>query len=325
MPRRPQTSRCSSLPTPCVHPSGGRLPDCIHGCADTSWQQREAEWARLQLVGHDTHMRPRCRPDMRLTRSATRSFPRVFGIGLPHTGTSTLHALLVLMGCCFATHNWPSGFGSRSSLDFERRCASPINASISAECNAEVRDTFLTWQCASDNPWVKRWRLLAAAAPPGTRFILTRVPSALHYGISRTLAATWSVRQARERIVDGWAPGNIIDTRIVRHARTYAEHVAAVRRTLGLSPWYAEVCWACGDNATTLMRKVRVRSRAVHGGRSDFPPTPFLKASNVERHQLASALRSRMLGRGVCMPGGNRALGVGHAAAHAHGEWLCSA
>ena len=115
--------RCGSLPSPCVHPSSGRLPVCTTSCGPSTWANREREWTALRLPGHASHMMPRCRPPPELVAEASASFPRVIGVGLPHTGTTTLHTLLLLQGCCESAALDPS-----TSV---AHCASPPLCSLS--------------------------------------------------------------------------------------------------------------------------------------------------------------------------------------------------
>ena len=255
---------------------------------------REHDWAALRLPGHATHMMPRCRPPPELVAEAAASFPRVIGIGLPHTGTTTLHTLLLLQGCCFAVHNHPSGFSSRQATAFERRCGVGGNPYNMTDCDAELIAEARHWQCITDNPWAMRWELLVANAPLGTRFVLTTFPSALHYGVSRALASMGVNRMMK------WSPGSEQDDLIRSHAVAYANHVRRVRWRLRGMPTFLEVCWPCGDNASSLL-SVLPRSAASDAS-ATLLPMPTRKMAG-ERRQRAAAILRRKISQTVCNAG----------------------
>ena len=283
---------------------------------------------KILRPGHEAmHGMPRCRGTPELVREALHSFPRVLGIGLPHTGTTTLHDLLLTLGCCFASHNHPMGFGSVESQRLQRLCTT--NGS-SATCTAALLQEIESWQCVSDNPWAQHWRLLAENAPPRTRFVLTRFADPLQYGISRALAGM-SERRVREGALLAWAPSSKLDGLIRGHARAYRQHVVAVRAALGSSQWFAEVCWVCGDNASDVIERLQLPSpawdaasnslaRATRASRHQssasagqgLPELPAWKSSGAERHRVAKLLRERILTTGAaCAPGDERT------------AWLC--
>lgn len=248
---------------------------------------------------------PRCRGSPALVTDAARSFPRVLGVGLPHTGTTTLHSLLLLLGCCFATHNVPAGFNSRAAQTlYGRQCAN----TSSPECASALEREFESWQCLSDNPWAMQWQSLSSHAPAGTRIVLTRFVDPLAYGISRLLGAA-SERRAREWALS-WAPGSRADAILRSHARTYYEHVAAVRSASRRSAWrneYTELCWGCGDNASTLVAKLRLPATAWAAAsdgaatpNQPLPETPTLKQSSDTRRRLGRGLRERLERAGAC-------------------------
>ena len=255
---------------------------------------------------------PRCRGSSALVLESVRAtFPRVLGVGLPHSGTTTLHSLLVMLGCCFATHNHPSGFGSKEAQSLFQLCGSSGTGNSSA-CVSALLAEASAWQCLTDNPWASHWKLLAASAPPKTRFVLTRFIDPLQYGISRVLGGM-PLRRGREWALMTWAPGSKVDTMIREHAWHYASHVRAVRASLGHSKWYAEICWHCGDNASTLIRKLRIppgawRADTTAEGSVDLPDTPAHKSSGDEKHRLAQELRERVV----------------HVCADKSSEWLCA-
>lgn len=215
---------------------------------------------------------------------------------MPHTGTTTLHSLLLLLGCCFATHNFPTGFTSAAAVALRHLCAANTTSAACADALLTEADS---WQCLSDNPWAEHWRLLVAHAPRGTRFVLTRFADPLAFGISRLLGGV-SERRAREWALASWAPGSKVDKLLRSHARAYHEHVRDVRAALAdTSRLYAEVCWACGDNASTLVAKLRLPQAEANeggdGGTTTLPPTPTHKHSGAERHRVARLLRKRVL------------------------------
>lgn len=233
---------------------------------------------------------PRCRGTHALVREAVRTvFPRVVGVGLPHTGTTTLHSLLVLLGCCFATHNWPTGFQAKDSQALFRLCG---NANVSLACKTALLAEASKWQCLTDNPWASHWHTLQQSAPTRTRFVLTRFADPLHYGVSRLLGGM-SERRAREWALATWSPGNRVDTMLRTHARQYHDHVKTVRAALSHSPMYSEVCWACGDNATSLIRKLRLPAQET------VPETPEHKSAGDERHRVGRLLREKVERSGV--------------------------
>jgi hypothetical protein len=236
---------------------------------------------------------------------------------MPHTGTSTLHALLLILGCCLATHNHPTGFNSRDAQALDRTCGSTggdgsANASISPACASALLNESRNWQCLSDNPWAQHWRLLVAASPARTRFVLTRFTDPLQFGISRLMGGLPERRV--QSAVANWAPGGRLDSLIRARAAAYHAHVRSVRAALGHSRWYTEVCWGCGDNASTLVEKLRLASRIPSASgrgdaddahpmhlsrREDLPSTPTQKAATAERHRLGRLLRERLLRSGA--------------------------
>ena len=80
-----------------------------------------------------------------------------------------------------------------------------------------------------------------------------------------------------------------------------------MRAALSRKPFYAEVCWACGDNASVLAARLRLgevgrarlrdepsRRKALGAARP-----PRLRSSGEERHGLAARLREKVEGA-VC-------------------------
>ena len=183
-------------------------------------------------------------------RSATRaeinmSTPRVVNLGLPHTGTTSVHTSLFGLGCCFAVHNQPMRYVAPLAQRLD--CCPPAKhlglytrASLSG-CEAELlREYLYHWQCVGDNPWAAHWQLLVRYSPPGSLFVLTRFPTALHHGLSMEMGLTPAM---------------------VSHARAGYEHIRQVRTALRGSPYYIEICYKCGDDASVLARALHELDR----------------------------------------------------------------
>jgi len=217
-------------------------------------------------------------------------FPRAFGIGLPHTGTSTLHQVLLRLGCCFATHNHPA-FQSRSPtvtcMDRSESIAlrttgnrtshhhqshahhgsSPpvelqslslaVTGTGSGSCSRNVIRLARSWQCLTDDPWASHWRALATAFPEA-KLILTTVASPLHYGVSALGRGAGKVA-----FPTGYHQARMDDNEAVRafvlaQARFYADHVRAVRARMRTDGRIVEVSWSAGDDMRSLASKLNI-------------------------------------------------------------------
>ena len=157
---------------------------------------------------------------------------RVVGIGLSHTGTSTLNKLLVMLGCCLSTHN------TRMPIDED---TPRHDAVVSA-----LQD----FQCVSDFPWNTEWRALSRAYPDSF-FVLTRALTPLHYAISLQLR--------RERFAGGPVANlALLDQSMTVAMREYERHLAEVRAAYSRHSGYFELCFGCGDDMHTLARSLGV-------------------------------------------------------------------
>ena len=83
-------------------------------------------------------------------------FPRVCGIGLPHTGTSTLHTLLLRLGCCYARHNIDRRVDCVAGIDGLHNTVPapplPANATRHAPCTPRIVHHAQSYQCLSEYP-----------------------------------------------------------------------------------------------------------------------------------------------------------------------------
>lgn len=180
---------------------------------------------------------------------------RVIGIGLPHTGTTTLDEVLRQLGCTYSTHNLHSSNMSELrwtwSVTGGNECAERAD-----ECEKALLEEAKHFQCVSDDPWASHWRALAAADPEAM-VVLTRSESALHYAIT---ARQWAGRSSwhREQLTElllGSEPSNLT------HAmNAYDAHVKEVREAFKDSPRFIEFCAQCGEDAHTLARRLQVRN-----------------------------------------------------------------
>jgi hypothetical protein len=189
---------------------------------------------------------------------------RVLNVGMPHTGTTTVHANLRALGCCYATHNaedvlpahrfiyeWDSLMG--------RKKAPNLCALDRVGCTQTLLEEASHFQCLGDNPWHDHWRELttsnasAFADGSSTYVVLTKAPTALHYAISRQgFLNSGSEAISTETISE------------IRGAmREYDAFIASVRAVHANNPRYFELCLECGDDAHTLARNLRLDIRAL--------------------------------------------------------------
>mmetsp|Transcript_22692 Transcript_22692/g.37505 ORF Transcript_22692/g.37505 Transcript_22692/m.37505 type:complete len:266 (-) Transcript_22692:375-1172(-) len=173
--------------------------------------------------------------------------PRVFGIGMSHTGTTTLHKLLVGLGCCYATHNVqlvPRNLRWIWDLAGRTACQKKHN-----QCMHTMRAEFRRFQCVTDNPWARFWtQLLTHRERPKHFFVLTKAQSPMHYAISRYLFQTRFFRTPR-------ISGAALRARLMAYAWEYERYTAQARAELNTSHVdYIELCWKCGDTVHELAR-----------------------------------------------------------------------
>lgn len=181
---------------------------------------------------------------------------RVLVIGMPHTGTTSMHSMLLLLGCCYNTHNlnaaspniswtwkWPpanrrSDGGYKCKTDPRDHGVGPPDV----QCGAALIKELQHFQCVQDSPWAVHWRSITAAYPQAY-VVLTRAQSALRHVLSGAHFG-------------GKDPNTFPEREVVSAVRSLQEHLVAVRAEFRTSARYFEICLQCGDDAYTLARSL---------------------------------------------------------------------
>jgi len=256
---------CSLSPPPCV-PIPNTCPTC-----NASARQRSGMHSRDGVGASAIYrfMVRTCSGSSESVATAARAFPRTIGIGLPHTGTSTLHVSLLQLGCCFATHNHQEHqrgermkcgessetLAARLADRFDRSQANHRTVSLAEglSCEPRVLQEAERWQCLSDDPWATHYAALGKKYPDA-KLVLTRFPTPLHYGVS-------ALSRGAGRIAFPNGIPNATDAMrpfVLQQARFYFEHNRNVRKMFGQDPRFVEICWPCGDTVSTLAAKLAV-------------------------------------------------------------------
>ncbi len=180
---------------------------------------------------------------------------RVIGVGLPHTGTTTLDEMLTTqLGCQFSTHNLHSSDLQALKWTWSVTGGSKCEESAS-ECEQALVEEARHFQCLSDDPWSSHWRALIADDPSAI-VVLTRSQTALHYAITvkQWLNRTRWHHNLLTKLLFG-DPANLT------HAmQAYDAHNQAVREALADNPNFVELCVQCGEDVRTLARRLHVRN-----------------------------------------------------------------
>ena len=207
---------------------------------------------------------------------ANASFPRVLGVGLPHTGTSTLHSMLRRLGCCYNAHNThctSSRIGeyhneSLSSLWLFRttNVTRTRNIAASHAANGDLSNLIAElqhFQCVSDSPWADYWSPLAEL-PGGwesSRLVLTVSRSAFAYAVTKFVSMHYTLVP---RVIPSMKATRRRDE-LVESMEGYIVHVLAVRERYGSSGRLTEFCVQCGDGYAALGVGLGLSSDALHG------------------------------------------------------------
>lgn len=179
---------------------------------------------------------------------------RVFGVGLPHSGTTTLAHMLRQLGCCHTNHNLEASPPDvRWVWDWTGggQCEERPTA-----CTAALRREAGHFQCLTDNPWAKHWRELTTQPVIDSRafVVLTRSVSPAHYATS---VEFWARRNQKVYGVD--PSYNDSEAVIAR----YNDHLQQVRSVHRSNPRYFEICFGCGDDLWSIARHMRLNMSAV--------------------------------------------------------------
>ena len=230
--------------------------------------------------------------------------PRVYGAGLSHTGTNTLIYMLGMLGM--------DSESTRPLLPSGKLCSARRHGPVSVTYNRLgdwLRTTPYEQQVAqllkdlqplcavADIPWniPKLWRSLTVDHRfPGT-IILTTARSPLDFAVTSYLfpmehhvKPRLPPQQAHNSsAIEGWLNKSI---------RLYVDHVRGVRaahrpkKGHRVTPAFAEMCWECGDDITTLARALRVRVPPGLANR-----TIRRNPSSAAVHRMKEELRQRFI------------------------------
>lgn len=179
-----------------------------------------------------------------LRSKKARGRPRVFVVGLPKTGTTSLNRALRMLGylCCPYIGYEPV------ALDLlERRQA---NHPPNAEQEQFLRRQIDRYTAFEDTPWWAVYPFLDGLAPD-SRFILTLRKSPETWLRSLQAQETKAEKTAtyayRKRVTYGWEQ---IEGHAEEHLALYTEHLDKVRNFFG--DRLLEVCWESGHGWTEL-------------------------------------------------------------------------
>jgi hypothetical protein len=182
---------------------------------------------------------------------------KVFGIGLPHSGTTTLSKHLLTLGCCYNNHNLEQ---SKADLfwtwDWTQKRGGKSCLSHLAECKQALRRELKHFQCVSDNPWASEgiWQKITTETDESSYVILTRAMSPAHYAMT---VRFWAERNRKVYTID--KDYNSTEALVAR----YKAHLANVRHLHSRNPRYIEICFACGDDIWTLARSMQLNMSKV--------------------------------------------------------------
>eukprot|EP00316_Scyphosphaera_apsteinii_P016849 CAMPEP_0119349984 /NCGR_PEP_ID=MMETSP1333-20130426/109828_1 /TAXON_ID=418940 /ORGANISM="Scyphosphaera apsteinii, Strain RCC1455" /LENGTH=202 /DNA_ID=CAMNT_0007362591 /DNA_START=32 /DNA_END=638 /DNA_ORIENTATION=- len=104
---------------------------------------------------------------------------RVLVIGLPHSGTTSMHSMLLQLGCCYNTHNINAASPNISwtwdvyPISYRPRTGGDWCKIMPKTCEAVLNKELQHFQCVQDNPWASHWRSITAAYPQAY-VVLTR-------------------------------------------------------------------------------------------------------------------------------------------------------
>jgi hypothetical protein len=164
------------------------------------------------------------------------SRPKVFGIGLNKTGTTTLGACLTRLGYRHQSYS------------------SEALAAYREGRIAEVVEMTRGFESCEDWPWPLVWRELDEAYGEGARFVLTtRISSEVWVeSLKAHSLNTHPTRAMRPAIYGHYYPHGYE----AEHQRAYERHNAAVRAYFAREAPHRllEVCWETGDGWAALCR-----------------------------------------------------------------------